>query len=145
MIGLLAWQHRADEQRLAGLAQGVTRDRVALELQARASAIARHAAESAGVGIADPDTEALGRRLQSFSDDPTLSALTVRNAAGDVLYQWRRDGVTSADSLQIQGLAPIRTMVESIPGAATPQTLGEVRVVLTQAASAGVMIPGWTN
>ena len=50
VIGLLAWQHRADEQRLAGLAQGVTRDRVALELQARANAIARHVAESAGSG-----------------------------------------------------------------------------------------------
>jgi diguanylate cyclase (GGDEF)-like protein/PAS domain S-box-containing protein len=142
VIGLLAWQHRADEQRLAGLAQGVTRDRVALELQARANAIARHVAESAASAVREPAGDALERRLQPFTDDATLSALTVRNAAGDVLYQWRRGGVTRADSLQIQGVEPIRTMVENIPGAVTPQTLGEVRVVLTQTAAlngAGVM------
>src|SRR6185295_6467509 len=95
------------------------RDRVALELQERANVTARHAAESASVAIRAGDTEALGRRMQAFSDEPTLSSLTVRSAAGDVLYQWRR-GNPPADALQLQSIEPIRAMVESIPGAATP-------------------------
>ena len=134
VIGLLAWQHRADQQRLVGVAQGVTRDGVALELQARANAIARHAAEAATTAMRSSETESLAHRMQLFADDPTLAAITVRNASGDVLYQWHRERQPAADALQIQGIESIRTMVESIPGAATPQTMGEVRVVLTQAA-----------
>jgi diguanylate cyclase (GGDEF)-like protein/PAS domain S-box-containing protein len=136
VIGLLAWQHRADEQRLAGLAQGVTRDRVALELQARANSVARHAAESASAAMKPAQSDALARRMQPFTDDRTLAALTVRNEAGDVLYQWHRDGKPAPEALQIQGIEPIRAMVESIPGVETPKTLGEMRVVLTQAAAA---------
>src|SRR5262249_46144769 len=59
--------------------------------------------------------------------------LTVRNAAGDVLYQWHRSGTPPGDALQLQSIEPIRAMVESIPGAATPKTFGELRVVVTQA------------
>jgi diguanylate cyclase (GGDEF)-like protein/PAS domain S-box-containing protein len=135
VLALLAWQHRADEGRLAGLAQGVTRDRVALELQARASAVARHVADSAGEAMRPSESEGLERRMQPFTDDPTLASLTVRNGAGDVLYQWHREQAPASDSLQIQGIQPIRAMVESIPGAATPKTMGEARVVLTQSAS----------
>ncbi len=135
VIALLAWQHRAEEQRLVTLAQGVTRDRVALELQARANATARHVAEAAAIVLAAKDREALGPRMQRFADDPTLSALTVRNAEGEVLFQWRRGEPQPAGSLEMQGVEPIRTLVESIPGAATPKTVGEIRVVLAQASA----------
>ena len=135
VIALLAWQHRAEEQRLVSLAQGVTRDRVALELQARANATARHVAEAAAIVLASEDPEALGPRMQRFTDDPTLSALSVRNAQGEVLYQWRRGEPQPAGSLEMQGVEPIRTLVESIPGAATPKTVGDIRVVLAQASA----------
>jgi diguanylate cyclase (GGDEF)-like protein/PAS domain S-box-containing protein len=133
VIGLLVWQHRADERRLADIAQGVTRDRVALELQARANSVARHAAESAAAAMKPSQVDTLAHRMQSFTDDPTLAALTVRDVSGEVLYQWHRDGKPANGALQMQGLEPIRAMVESIPGVATPKTLGEIRVVLTQA------------
>ncbi|HEY1283925.1 MAG TPA: diguanylate cyclase, partial [Steroidobacteraceae bacterium] len=131
---LLGWQQRKDAQQLGDIAQGYARDRVALELQERANATARHAAESAAIAIRAGDTEALARRMQAFTDEPTLSSLTVRNPAGDVLYQWRR-GNPPANALQLQSIEPVRAMVESIPGAATPKTLGELRVVVTQASS----------
>jgi diguanylate cyclase (GGDEF)-like protein/PAS domain S-box-containing protein len=137
VLGLLAWQNRADEQRLGGIARSVTRDRVVLELQARANAVARHAAESAASVMRPADSAALSRHMQPFTDDRTLMALTVRDASGDVLYQWHRQVQPADDSLQIQGIEPIRTMVESIPGAATPRTLGELRVVLSPAVPLG--------
>ncbi|HVY83325.1 MAG TPA: EAL domain-containing protein, partial [Steroidobacteraceae bacterium] len=133
VIALLVWQHRADERRLADIAQGVTRDRVALELQARANSVARHAAESAAAAMKPSHGDTLAHRMQSFTDDPTLAALTVRDVNGEVLYQWHRDAKPASGALQMQGLEPIRAMVESIPGVATPKTLGEMRVVLTQA------------
>jgi diguanylate cyclase (GGDEF)-like protein/PAS domain S-box-containing protein len=133
VIALLAWQHRAEEQRLVTLAQGVTRDRVTLELQARANATARHVAEAAAAVLASGQREALGPRMLQFTDDATLNALTVHNAEGEVLFQWRRGETPPAGSLQMQGIEPIRTLVESIPGAATPKTVGEVRVTLAQA------------
>jgi diguanylate cyclase (GGDEF)-like protein/PAS domain S-box-containing protein len=136
VIALLTWQHRADEKRLVGLAQGVTRDRVALELQARAAATARHAADAAAPALDPADTEALAHRMQPFTDDGTLAAITVRGVGGDVLYQWHRETQPAPASLQMQSVEPIRTMVESIPGAATPRTLGEVRVMLSQASPA---------
>src|SRR5262245_6285463 len=131
-MALLGWQQRKDAQQLGDIAQGYARDRVALELQQRANATARHAAESAASAIRAGDTEALGRRMQAFTDEPTLSSLTVRNPSGDVLYQWRR-GTPAPDALQLQAIEPIRAMVESLPGAATPKTLGELRVFVTQA------------
>jgi diguanylate cyclase (GGDEF)-like protein/PAS domain S-box-containing protein len=134
VLALLAWQHRADEGRLATLAQGVTRDRVALELQARANAVAKHAADAAAEAMRPSESAGLERRMQPFTDDRTLASLTVRNNAGDVLYQWHREQTPSSESLQIQGIQPIRTMVESIPGVTTPKTMGEARVVLTQTA-----------
>jgi diguanylate cyclase (GGDEF)-like protein/PAS domain S-box-containing protein len=136
VMALLGWQQRKDTQQLGDIAQGYTRDRVALELQERANATARHAAESAAIAIRAGDSEALGRRMQAFTDEATISSITVRNPSGDVLYQWRRGDAPPA-ALQLQAIEPIRAMVESIPGAATPKTLGELRVVVTQAASTG--------
>jgi diguanylate cyclase (GGDEF)-like protein/PAS domain S-box-containing protein len=135
VLALLAWQHRSDEQRLVGLAQGMTRDRVALELQARANAAARHAAEAAAGAVGSSQSEVLGPRMQTFTDDPTLAVLTVRNTDGEVLFEWRREVPPAQGSLQMQAIEPIRTMVESIPGAATPKTLGEIRVVMTPASA----------
>jgi len=132
VIALLAWQQRSDAQQLGVLAEDFARDRVAVELQQRTDAAARHAAEVAGALVRDGDRETLSRRMQAFSEDPALSSLVLRNTAGDVLFQWRRSTPTGDDVLQRQSVAPVRAMVESIPGAATPKTLGEVRVTLSQ-------------
>ncbi len=137
VMALLGWQHREDTQQLGSIAQGFARDRVALELQERATVTARHAAQSAAGFMRASDGEALARHMQPFTDDPAVAALTVRGTDGNVLYQWHRPTVAQPDSLQLQGIEPIRAMVESIPGAATPKTLGELRVVLRQVVTTG--------
>jgi diguanylate cyclase (GGDEF)-like protein/PAS domain S-box-containing protein len=146
VMALLAWQQRAGTRQVAALAEGFTAGQVDVEVQARANATARHASEAAATLMGRGEAEALARRMQSFSDDSTLAALTVRDASGKVLYQWHREAngaqrpgnaAATAAANERQAVEPIRAMVESIPGAATPKTLGEVRVVVTQAVSTG--------
>jgi diguanylate cyclase (GGDEF)-like protein/PAS domain S-box-containing protein len=135
IIGLLAWQQRLDSQRIGVLAQTAARENTARELEARAGATARHAAEIAAQVLGDGQDASLASRLQPFLDDKTLSSITVRSAAGRTLYEWQRpDARPVAGALQWQATQQIRTMIESFPGAATPQVLGEVQIVLTQAA-----------
>ena len=57
----------------------------------------------------------------------------MRDTSGATLFDWHAPASTNP-TLQRQAVEPVRTMVESIPGAATPKTLGEARVQLVQAA-----------
>ncbi len=125
VMALLAWQQRAGTREVAELAQGFSTGQVDVEVQARANATARHAAEAAAPLIARTMTEALTRRMQRFSEDPTVSALVVRDVAGNVLYQWHRDEKsTRAPLKEQQAIEPVRAMVETVPGAVTPRTAG---------------------
>jgi diguanylate cyclase (GGDEF)-like protein/PAS domain S-box-containing protein len=133
VVALLAWQHRSDSQRQGDLASGFARQGVSLELQARAQTSARYVADAAAAALTDPDPGSLAARMQPFLDDPTVATITVRDNAGGVLFHWHAPEST-IPSLQAAGTEPVRTMVESIPRAATPKTLGEARVVLTQTA-----------
>jgi len=133
VIALLAWQHRSDSQRQGDLASSYARQGVARELEARAQASARYVADAAAAALASSDPSSLGQRLQPFLDDRTVAAVTVRDTAGATLFDWHA-GASTKPSLQRQAVEPVRTMVESIPGAATPKTLGEARVLLVQAA-----------
>jgi len=139
VMALLAWQQRAGTRQVAQLAQGFSTGQVDVEVQARATSIARHAAEAAAPLMGRGEGEALARRMASFSEDATLDSLVIRDAAGNVLYQWHRpEGAperrTDSKTLKEHSATEsIRTMFESIPGAATPKTLGEARVVVTQA------------
>jgi HAMP domain-containing protein len=135
VMSLLAWQYQVDSQRLGTLAQGYTRERVAEELQARATAMAQHAADAATPALQPGGEASLAERLQRFVDDKTVSAIVVRDAAGQVLFQWRRPGGVRPGVLEGQALQSIQTTV-AIPseGIETSKTLGEVRMVLAQAA-----------
>src|SRR3954449_4019123 len=84
VMALLAWQQRTGTHKVAELAAGYTAGQVDVEVQSRANATARHVAEAAAPLMGRNDGEALTRRMQGFSEDTTLSALIVRNAAGDV-------------------------------------------------------------
>ena len=142
VAALYAWQHDVGARRVGAVAEKSARDRVAVELRARASATASHAAD----GLADPvrlrDTLAIVRRLQPFADDPTITGITVTDPAGVVLYRWRRPG-EHPNALQLDATAPVQDMVESIPGAATPQTFGQVEISVEQAAAtAPSSLPG---
>jgi hypothetical protein len=133
VVALLAWQHRADNQQQGDVANTYARQAVARELQARAQASARYVADAAAAALASSDPSSLGHRLQPFLDDRTVAAITVRDTSGATLFDWHAP-LSTKPTLQRQAVEPVRTMVESIPGAATPKTLGEVRVQLLQAA-----------
>jgi len=131
---LLTWQHRGDSQQQGNLASSYARQGVARELQARAQASARYVADAAAAALASSDPSSLAQRLQPFLDDPTVAAITVRDTSGATLFEWHQAPASTTPILQRQAVEPVRTMVESIPGAATPKTLGEARVQLVQAA-----------
>src|SRR5690606_8275007 len=140
VVGLLLWQHRADSARLGALAQDFAEERVAAELEKRATATARHVADAAAAALGAGESEALEQQLQPFLAERTLRSLSVRDTNGEVLFQWNRGAAAAGDPLEAQAIEPIRVMVEAIPGAPTPKTLGEVRVVLLQAETNGVAL-----
>ena len=133
VIALLAWQHRSDSQRQGDLASSFAQQGVARELQARAQTAARYVADTAATALTSSNPSSLAHRLQPFLDDPTVAAITVRDTNGATLFDWHAPA-SAAPALQRQAVEPVRTMVESIPGAATPKTLGEARVQLIQSA-----------
>ncbi|MGH8322533.1 MAG: HAMP domain-containing protein, partial [Steroidobacteraceae bacterium] len=131
---LLVWQHDTDARHLGAMAEDSARQRVDVELRARASSTAAHAADSIINAIRTQDTVTVARRLLPFIEDPTVAAITVMDSTGSVVYTWHRSAQAQKGVLQAEATEPVRTLVESIPGAATPQTFGTVKVLLEQAA-----------
>jgi diguanylate cyclase (GGDEF)-like protein/PAS domain S-box-containing protein len=101
-------------------------------MQARAASVARHLADVAAPALQPRDDAALARRMERFAADRTVAAIVVRNAAGEVLYQWHRPEKPTVEALQWQALQTVRP----VGGDAKPP-VGEVRVVLWQAAPNG--------
>jgi len=132
---MLAWQHDANTRRLGAEAENSVRERVAVELRARAAATASLAAESVLSAVRARDPGAIAHRLQPFADDPSVASITVTDTSGATLYLWRRP-VHTEGALQSEVTRPLRDMVESIPGAATPQTFGQIDLVVEQSSPA---------
>ncbi|MGH8133979.1 MAG: putative bifunctional diguanylate cyclase/phosphodiesterase [Steroidobacteraceae bacterium] len=135
VAALLVYRHAADTRALSAIAEQSSRERVDLELHARARSVAAHAADSIAGAVRARDTGGVARRLQQFVDDPTVAAISVTDPAGATLFQWRRPAGATPGALSAQASRPVRMLVESIPGAATPQTLASVTVVIEQAAA----------
>jgi len=133
LAAVLVWRLDADGRRLASVAEDSARDRVALELRARVAATAAHAADAVASGVRMRDKGVIARRLQSFVDDGTVASLTVTDNQGNTLYRWGRPPSRSG-SLRLEATEPVREMVESIPGAATPATFGQLKIVLEEVA-----------
>ncbi len=131
VIGVLAWQHDVGTRLIGLVAEDSARDRVAVELRARAAATAAHAAEVVSGAVRARDTSQIARHLQPFADDPTVSSITVTDTDGDALYRWRRPA-QHPGVLEFEASEPVREMVESIPGAATPKTFGRLSITLEQ-------------
>ena len=129
---LLVWQHDNDTHRLSATAEDAARERVNIELRARAGSIASHAADSITNAVRTRDTVTVTRRLLPFIEDPTVAAITVMDTTGSAVYTWQRNVQSQKGVLQAEATEPVRTLVESIPGAATPETLGTVKVLLEQ-------------
>jgi diguanylate cyclase (GGDEF)-like protein/PAS domain S-box-containing protein len=119
---------------LMALAEHAAHERLDPELTARARSIAAHAAEAIAGALRTGDTDGIARRLQPFTDDATLAAISVAGSSGPTLYSWHRETAPAPGSLTTQASAKVTTLAENIPGAATPETLGTLTVVLEQAA-----------
>jgi diguanylate cyclase (GGDEF)-like protein/PAS domain S-box-containing protein len=143
---LLLMRHAADTRSLSTLAEHAASERVSPELQARARSVAAHAADSVAGAVRAGDTSGMVRRLQPFIDDPTVGALTLTAVSGKTLFTWSRGMSAPRGALSTQASAPVRTLVENIPGAVTPETLATLTVMLEQAAPvSGVALSGRLN
>jgi len=131
---VLLVRDQADTRTLSALAERAARERVDPELQARAQSIAAHAADSIAGAVRAGDSSGVVRRLQPFIDDATVAAITVAARSGKRIFDWRRSAGATPGALSAEVTAPVRTFVENIPGAATPETLASLTVVLEQAA-----------
>ena len=134
VTGLFAWQQAAESERIGRVAEELTREQLSRELESRAVALVRHAAEAAAPAVSLRSRAALERSLQPFIADRSLSSIRVTDIAGGVLYEWRRPSRPEPGALQWQASYPVRTLVESMPGITTPRTIGELRIVVSQAA-----------
>ena len=143
VVALFLVRHDADTHTLGALAEAAARERVTPELDARAAGLAAHAADSIAGAVRSGDSTGMVRRLQPFTDNPTVAAVDVTDAGGKALFQWQRAEGATAGALTAQAQAPVRTYVENIPGAATPATLATLTLSLQQAAPvAGASVGG---
>jgi diguanylate cyclase (GGDEF)-like protein/PAS domain S-box-containing protein len=131
---VLLVRHQGDTRTLSALAERASLERIDPELQARAQSIAAHAADSIAGTVRAGDASGVVRRLQPFVDNPTVAAISVTTRSGKRIFNWRRSAGATVGALSSQVVVPVRTFVENIPGAATPETLATLTVVLEQAA-----------
>src|ERR1700761_3850989 len=131
---LLVWQQDSDTRHLGAMAEDTARASLDVELRARASSTAAHAADSITNAIRTRDTVTVARRLLPFIEDPTVAAITVMDSTGSVIYSGHGSVHPQRGVQEGEATEPVRTLVENIPGAATPETFGTVKVLLEQAA-----------
>jgi len=136
VTALLAWRYDADSRHLGAMAEGTARERVALELRARARRTASHAADSIAGALREQDSAAVARRLQPFMDDQTVAAISVTDRAGATVFNWSRPSQSSAAGvLRAEARIPVREMVEHIPVRRRPDIRRDA-VLLEQATPA---------
>ena len=131
VTGVLGWQHDVSTRLLGNVAENTARDRVAIELRARAAATAAHAADTVSGAVRARDTAGISRHLQQFADDSTISTITVTDTEGNALYRWKRP-TSHPGALEFEATEPVRELVESIPGVKTPKTFGQLTIAVEQ-------------
>jgi len=131
VTGVLGWQHDVSTRLLGNVAENTARDRVAIELRARAAATAAHAADTVSGAVRARDTAGISRHLQQFADDSTVSTITVTDTEGNALYRWKRP-TSHPGALEFEATEPVRELVESIPGVKTPKTFGQLTIAVEQ-------------
>jgi diguanylate cyclase (GGDEF)-like protein/PAS domain S-box-containing protein len=127
-------RHQADTRTMSTLAEAAARERVGPELQGRARSIAAHAADSIAGAVRAGDVSGVARRLQPFMDDVTVASITVTSNTGRILIDWQRPTPAKAGALAVHVSAPVRMLVENIPGTVTPETLARLNLAIDQAA-----------
>ncbi|MBV9911333.1 MAG: HAMP domain-containing protein, partial [Sinobacteraceae bacterium] len=142
VAAVFAWQHDVGARRMHAAAEKSARDRVAVELRARAEVTAAHAADGLAPALRARDAESIAHRLQPITDDPTVVSLAVTDAAGVTVYDWQR-AEKHPGALQLLAAAPVRESAEEATDAATPSTVGKLAIGLEQAsATAPSSLPG---
>ena len=113
------------------------RERVATELSARATETASACCGCDYERDAYSDAAAVVRHLQPFIDDDTVSEISVTDTALERLSSLGTGRVqTSERVLRAEATEPVRKLVETIPGAATPDTFGPVQAAGASGAAA---------
>ena len=123
-------RYAADARSLSSLAERAARERIDPELEARAQGLAAHAATTIAGAVRARDLEGIARRLQPFTDDATVQAITVTARGGQRIFDWHRDVTLPPATLTAQAAAKVATYAETIPGAATPETIAMLSVTL---------------
>ncbi|MBV9621730.1 MAG: PAS domain-containing protein, partial [Gammaproteobacteria bacterium] len=129
---LILLRQQAANHQLGALAEQATHASAQSELASRADSLAARAADSIAGAVRAGDSSGMVRRLQPFLDDPTVSELTISGLAGRELFRWQRAGAPDPGVLHAHASAPVRTYMESIPGAVTPSTLATLALDLEQ-------------
>jgi diguanylate cyclase (GGDEF)-like protein/PAS domain S-box-containing protein len=126
---VLFYENRAQHAALLDSTTADARDRVAGELTLRAADLARHIGAQLADDVLIGDRDRLREQAELFQRDETLLALSLRDTAGNELFTWRRNG--GAEGMITRGsIQPVRAEIETAPGIATPQTVGEVEVLI---------------
>ncbi len=114
--GGLLWYHVVqDRVVLTRVAVEESADLMQREVSLRAGTVAGAAAALAAPVLMQRDRRELARRLQPLLDDPTLMALSVVDTEDRVLFTSRRSAPDAARQIGAAA-APVRAMLESIPG-----------------------------
>lgn len=134
-IGAALWyQMHSDSGIVTGIASRESRVQINRELDARAETLARHVAESAAPALLRRDAPALATDLQPFLDDTSVIEIDVRDVEGNAQFNWARAAAAEDASMISRSELPARVLVESVPGARTPRTVGTVAVAIRSVA-----------
>jgi diguanylate cyclase (GGDEF)-like protein/PAS domain S-box-containing protein len=124
---VLVLENRTQHAALLNTTSVDARDRVLRELTLRSSELARRVAERVDDAVLLSNREEIAAELEDFKRDVTLLGVVVRDSGGNELYAWRRPG-NVAGSMARSASSAVRASVQTMPGIATPQTVGEVEV-----------------
>jgi diguanylate cyclase (GGDEF)-like protein/PAS domain S-box-containing protein len=134
VTAVLAYGQHQDAQALGTLATQAARESVGPELTARAQSIAAHAAETIAGAVRSGDRDGIASRLEPFTRDDTVEALSVDSRLGGTLYSFERGTAPPAGAQTAAADMPVQLVTETFPGAATPERLATLHLKLVQAA-----------
>ena len=142
VAALLAWRQHSEARALSAVAGQAARESIRPELAARAQSVASHAAENIAGAVRAGDRDGIASRLEAFTRDDTVEALSVDSRLGGTLYSFERTPAAPAGAQIAAVDVPVQLVAETFPGAATPERLATLHLKLSQAAPVAVLPPG---
>ncbi|MCP5327297.1 MAG: EAL domain-containing protein [Sinobacteraceae bacterium] len=145
VVGGLFWYHAIqDRVVLARVSAETSHALLERETALRAESVATAAAALVAPALAQRDRGDIARRLQPLTDDASLLSLVIIDTEGRVQFAVHH-ALDDTSRPVGSAVAPVRTRLESIPGAHTPHALGEARVELRGPTAADVAPTGPLN